>query len=447
MDKAIQLSDHFTYKRILRFTAPTILMMLFASLYGVVDGLIIAKYAGKAEFAAVNLIWPFPMLLGAVGYMLGTGGCALVSKVMGEGDVGEARRYFTMLTITAVVLGIILQLVGLASLDRVAVMLGAKSGKIYEDSVAYGRLITLALPLFVLQTMFQPYMIAAEKPHWGMLIVGFAGFVNVVLDIWFIKYLGWGVRGAGWASFIGQFVGALLPILLFVFRHPSNLYFGKMVFDFKILARACYNGLSELIVNASMPLVNLLYVYLLLPIAGEDGVGAYGVIMYVNVVFFSVYNGFSMGSAPIVSYHYGAANMKEVKNIRKRMVRLLIVSSVTIVLLAEVMAQPIAIAFAGDDLPFRELVRKAFSFYALSFLFAPFNIYASSFFTALNNGKVSAIISFARIFLFQASAVLLLPHCFGLDIMGFWVALPVAELMSLGLTTYLYLSCKPKYHY
>lgn len=440
----IKLSDHFSYGRLLKFTAPTILMMLCSSVYGIVDGLFIANVVSERAFAAVNLIWPFPMLLGAVGYMFGAGGCALVSKTLGEGDDKKARGFFSFLTLTAFSIGVILAFIGLALLKDVTILLGA-TGDILTMSLQYGRYITIALPFFIMQCMFQPYMIAAEKPWRGFWIIFAAGVVNVFFDWLFIVKLGLGVIGSGQATLLSQVVGAVLPLLLFVVYKPRNLFFGRIVAYWKVLKKACINGTSEFVVNAAIPLVNLLYVYELLHNVGEDGVGAYGVIMYVNVLFFGIYNGFSMGSAPIISYHYGAGNTAEIKNVRKITTRLLLVSAIVVVVLAEVFSPQIGRAFSDSDSEFAEMISLSFSIYSISFIFAPINIYASSFFTALNNGKVSWIISFARIFLFQAGAVLLLPLMIGSN--GYWWALPVAEILCLFVTSYLYCKYKSKYNY
>lgn len=442
----IKLSDHFTYIRLLRFTMPTILMLLSASLYGVVDGLFIANCAGKTAFAAVNLIWPFPMLLGAIGYMFGAGGCALVSKTMGEGYYERARSYFTMLTITAVACGFLFASIGIFFIDDIANMLGAKSGMIHVNCVVYGRYIMAAMPLFILQCMFQPYMIAAEKPKWGLAIIFVAGCVNVLLDYYFLYNKNMGVAGAGLATMISQAVGAVLPMFLFVGKKHSKLYFvSKIKIEPLVLAKTCANGASEFIVNASMPFVNLLYVYALWKVAGEDGVGAYGVIMYVNIVFFSFYNGLAMGSSPIISFHYGAHQMYEVRNVKRIVFCLLSISGLLLFVVAELTSPMIAGLFSKGDEVFGDIIERSFSLYALSFLFAPYNIYASAFFTALNNGKVSAAISFSRILFFQVGALLTLPIWFGID--GFWMALPIAEVLCLGLSIFLYLKFKPLYNY
>ncbi len=441
----IQLSDHFTYQRLLRFTMPTVLMMLFASFYVVVDGLFVSNCIGKDAFASVNLIWPFPMIIGALGYMFGSGGCALVSKTLGEGNVKRARGFFSMFCLSALSYSVLFSAIGFFFIDGVARFLGATEGPMLDDCVTYGRRIMLSMPFFVLQTMFQPFMIAAERPAWGLSITFASGLVNILFDAIFIVLLHMEVAGAGWATLLSQMTGALLPIVYFGIKKPSNLYLIWPIFDLKTFCKACSNGLSEFVVNASMPIVNLLYVFALWRIAGEDAVGAYGVIMYVNVIFFSVYTGFSMGSAPVISYNYGAQRMSEVQNVKRKVLKILIVSAIIVTVSAELLAPFVARGFAHGDIAFRNMIYEAFALYSLSFAIAPFNIYASSFFTALNNGKVSAIISFSRILLFQIGAISLLPLWFGIH--GFWVALPVAELLCLLVTVYFYGTNKSRYKY
>lgn len=443
--QTIQLSDHFTYRKLLRFTMPTVLMMLFASFYVIVDGLFVSNYIGKAAFAAVNLIWPFPMIIGALGYMFGSGGCALVSKTLGEGDVQRARSLFSMFGLSALSYSILFSAIGIFFIDDVARLLGATEGQMLDDCITYGKLIMLSMPFFVLQTMFQPFMIAAEKPVWGLSITFVAGCVNILFDALFIVLLHMKVAGAGWATLFSQMTGALLPVAYFWLKKPSDLYFSTPIFDLKAFKKACANGASEFIVNASVPIVNLLYVFALWRIGSVDGVGAYGVIMYVNVIFFSVYTGFSMGSAPVISYNYGAQRMSEVQNVKRRVLKILLVSAVIVTLTAELLAPLVAWGFAGGDAVFKDMIYEAFACYALTFAIAPFNIYASSFFTALNNGKVSAIISFSRILLFQIGAMALLPLWFGIH--GFWVALPVAELLCLFVTIWFYRANKSRYNY
>lgn len=441
----IQLSDLFTYRKLLRFTMPTVLMMLFASFYVIVDGLFVSNCIGKDAFAAVNLIWPFPMLIGALGYMFGSGGCALVSKTLGEGDAKRARGLFSMVCLSALSYSTLFSAIGFFFIDDVARFLGATEGQMLDDCVTYGQLIMFSMIFFVLQTMFQPFMIAAERPAWGLAITFAAGLVNILFDYVFIWLLNMKVAGAGLATLSSQMTGALLPVAYFWLKKPSDLYFSTPIFDLKAFKKACGNGMSEFVVNAAMPIVNLVYVYALWRIGGKDGVGTYGVIMYVNVIFFSVYTGFSMGSAPVISYNYGAQRMSEVQNVKRRVLRILLVSAIIVTLAAELLAPLVSWGFAGGDTKFREIIYEAFALYALSFAIAPFNIYASSFFTALNNGKVSAIISFSRILLFQIGAMSLLPICLGIH--GFWVALPVAELLCLIVTVYFYQANKSQYNY
>lgn len=446
MRKSIQISDHFTFRKLLIFALPTILMMLTASLYAVVDGLFVANYAGKASFAAVNLIWPFPMIIGAFGYMFGSGGCALVSKILGECNKTRARGIFTSLVILAFLSSLLLSVGGYIHIEDVVIYLGVSEGNnLYDECVVYGRLIMCSMPFFVLLITWQPFMIAAEKPQWGLIITFISGGVNIILDTIFIYFMNKGVIGAGIATLISQMVGAILPIFYFIFWKPSDLYFSRPIWDWSAIKKVCANGLSEFIINVSMPIVNLLYIFFLWQIAGENGVGAYGVIMYVNMVFFSVFTGFSMGTAPIISFHLGARQMNEVKNIRKLSFYFLTISALSIVILSQLLAPFIAYGFSREDDIFRNVIYEAFAIYAFSFLFAPFNIFASSFFTALNNGRISAAIAISRILFFQVGAMLLLPIWFHLH--GFWMSLPVAEILCLCLTIYFYKTRQSIYNY
>lgn len=445
MRSPITLSDHITFIRLMRFTAPTVLMMLISSVYGVVDGWFVSNIAGKTAFAAVNLIWPFPMLLGAVGFMLGSGGCALVSKKIGEGKEQEARGLFSMFFAVAVSSGLLLMTIGLFFVEDVSIMLGAKEGEMLDDCVCYASLLIISLPMFILQSFFQPFMVAAERPQWGMMVITAAGIVNIMLDWLLIAKMGHGVAGAGWATLASQTVGASVPILLFCIKKPRALFFGKVICSMKALGKACSNGLSEFAVNASMPFVNLLYVFFLLGELGEEGVGAYGVIMYVNVVFFNIYTGYSMGVSPLISYHYGAGNQPEVANILRKSIMIILGSALTVFSLAIGFDDNVAQLFAGYDANFHSLVERAFLLYSISFMLAPFNIFASAFFTALNNGTVSALISLSRILLFQLSALIILPRIIGTD--GYWLAMPAAEALCLILSIALVISFRKKYRY
>ena len=441
----IQLSDHFTYPRLLRFVLPAVGTMLFTSIYGIVDGLCVSNFVGKTAFAAVNLIMPLPQLLGTIGFMLGTGGSAIVGITLGEGDQKKADRYFTMFLLAAAISVSVLAVLGLVLLRPIAILLGAK-GELLDYAVRYGRILMVSLPTFALQNMFQSFFVTAEKPHLGFYFTVAAGCTNMVLDVLMVGVWSWGVKGAAIATFISQIIGGILPVFYFLDRsNTSRLHLCRTQFYVKVLLSACVNGSSELMTNLSMSLVNILYNYQLLRFAGEDGVAAYGVIMYASFLFVAVFVGYAVGSAPIVSYHYGANNRKEVNNLYRKSLKLIGVVAVGMTIGSMFIIPHVARFFVGYDENLLILTTRAFRLYGLSFLIMGFNVYASSFFTALGDGVTSALISFLRTLLFQVAAVLLLPLLLGID--GIWLAVTAAELAALLVSIGLFITRDRQFHY
>ena len=440
----IRLSDHFTYRRLFRFVLPSIVMMIFTSIYGVVDGLFVSNFAGKTEFAAVNLIMPFPMLLGAFGFMIGTGGSAIVSKTLGEGKKEKANEYFSMLVYITVVAGIILSAAGIVFIRTIAKWMGA-TDELMEYCVTYGRLLLCALTPFMLQNVFQSFLVTAEKPDLGLKITVLAGMTNIVLDFVMIGVWKWGVVGAALATGISQILGGFVPFIYFLRKNSSVLRLVKTRMDWSIFSRTCLNGSSELMTNLSMSLVNMLYNFQLMKYAGENGVAAYGVIMYVNFIFVAVFIGYSIGMAPIVGYHYGAGNHKELKNVFGKSVRFNVISGMIMFLLATAMAGFLARIFVGYDRELFEMTKEGFRIYSISFVIMGMNIFGSAFFTALGNGIVSALISFLRTLLFQMIAVLVLPAIF--ELRGIWMAIVVAETCALVITVSFLIVNRKRYHY
>lgn len=440
----IQLSDHFTYGRLLRFTLPTILMMIFTSIYGVVDGIFVSNYAGKTAFAAINLIMPYLMVFGTVGFMVGTGGTALISMTLGMGDRQRANRLFSLLTYVCMVSGLILTVVSIVFLRPAAIAFGAQ-GQMLEDCVVYGTIVQLALTAYILQYAFQSFCITAEKPNLSLTMMVVAGISNIVLDALFVAVFRWGLVGAAVATTLAQIIGAVIPVVYFVRPNDSLLRLGKCNFDGNALLRTCINGSSELMSNLSMSLVSMLYNLQLIQYAGENGIAAYGVIMYVNFIFIAVFIGFTIGSAPIIGFNHGANNRQELQNIFRKSLVLLSVFSVIMTAAAVALARPLAKIFVGYDRDLMEMTVRGFLIYSLSFLICGFNIFGSSLFTALNNGLISAAISFVRTLFCQIAAVFLLPLILGLD--GIWLAIVVAELTALILTVFFVLKFKEKYHY
>ena len=443
--QTIQLSDHFNYSRLLRFVLPCIGTMLFTSIYGIVDGLCVSNFVGKTAFAAVNLIMPVPMLVGAVGFMLGTGGSAIVGITLGEGDEEKANRYFSLFVYTAILAGVVLSVIGFFAVRPAAELLGAK-GEMLDYAVQYGRVLMVSLPTFILQNLFQSFFVTAEKPNLGFLFTVGAGCTNMVLDVVLVGALQWGVTGAAIATFLSQIVGGVLPLFYFFEKkNTSRIHLGKTEFHGGVLKAACINGSSELMTNLSMSLVNILYNYQLLRFAGENGVAAYGVIMYAAFLFVAVFVGYAVGSAPIVSYHYGARNHAELNNLYTKSLRLIGVVAVIMTAASMVLIPYVARIFVGYDQELLDLTSHAFRVYGLSFLIMGFNVYGSSFFTALGDGVTSALISFLRTLVFQLLFVLVLPMI--LDIEGVWLAVTAAELAALAVTVYMFVTKDKKFHY
>ena len=440
----IQLSEHFTYGKLLRFALPSIIMMVFNSIYGVVDGLFVSNFAGKVAFAAVNLVMPFLMMLGTLGFMVGTGGTALIAKTLGMGDRKKANEIFSMLTWFSIIGGIALSVLALVFLRPVCVLLGA-SGEILENCMLYGRIVIPAATAYILQFAYQSFCVTAEKADLSLKVAVCAGVCNIVLDALFVAVFRWGLVGAAVATAFSQYVGAIIPLVYFGRKNSSLLKLGKFRFVGKDLLQTCTNGSSELMSNISMNLVSMLYNIQLLRYAGENGVAAYGVIMYVNFVFISIFIGFVVGTAPLIGFNYGADNPKELKNLFLKSLAIMSVMSVAMLASALALSRPLGRIFVGYDAQLMEMTVRGFAIYAISFLLCGFNIYGSSLFTALNNGLISAVISFVRTLICQVAALILLPMIWELD--GIWLAIVAAELIALFLTAFFVIKYRKRYGY
>ncbi len=438
----IQLSDHFDYKRLLRFTLPSIVMMIFTSIYSVVDGFFVSNFAGKTPFAAVNFIFPVLMILGCVGFMFGTGGSALIAKTMGEGDRKRANDIFSLLVYGGAVSGVVLAAVGIVLMPKLAAMLGAE-GELLANSIVYGRIVLCALPFFTLQMEFQCLFVTAEKPKLGLGVTVAAGVTNMVLDALFVGALQWGLEGA--AAAVSQLVGGVAPLIYFGRENDSPLRLGKCRFDGRALLKTCTNGASELMSNISMSVVSMLYNAQLMAKAGEDGVAAYGVLMYVSLVFQGIFIGYAVGMAPVVGYHYGAGNREELKNLLRRSALLIGGFSVLMCLAGETLGRPLSLLFVGYDPALLDMTVHAFAIFSIAFLFSGFAIFGSSFFTALNDGLTSALISFLRTLVFQCAAVLLFSALWGLN--GIWWSIVAAEVMAVAVTLCFLVGKRKQYGY
>lgn len=440
----IELSEHFTYKKLLRFTFPSMIMMVFTSIYGVVDGFFISNFVGADPFAAINLVMPFLMIFGAVGFMIGTGGSALVAYIFGVGDEKKANEIFSLLIYILIGLGLICTIAGLIFLEPVCRLLGADENMM-PYCIEYGRIILWSLVPYMLQNVFQSFLVTAEQPNLGLYVTIAAGATNMVLDALLVGVFRLGIPGAAIATAISQCIGGAIPLLYFIFPNKSKLRLGKTRMDLRSVVKACTNGSSEFMTNVSLSIVNMLYNWQLMRLLGTDGVAAYGVIMYVNFIFLAIFIGYSMGSAPIVGYHYGAGNKEELKNLLRKSIRIILVMSVLLTALAVLLAKPMALIFVSYDAHLLAMTVSAFTIYAFSFLLSGINIYASSFFTALNDGITSAGISFGRTLVFQVISVILLPLLVGAD--GIWYAVILAELMALVLSLSCLFGLRKKYGY
>ncbi len=440
----IALSEHFTYKKLIKFTLPTIIMMIFTSIYGVVDGIFVSNCVGAEAFASVNLIMPAIMILGTLGFMMGTGGSALVSKTIGEGDKQKANRYFSMLIYLLIIIGFIFTILGVILVEPMAKLLGSDKNML-QDCVVYGRTLLIFLIPFCLQNAFQSFLIVAEKPTLGLIISIISGVSNMILDFFFIYVLKMGVFGAALATGISQVFGVIIPVVYFATKRNHVLQFTKTRFELKPIVQAFTNGSSEMLTNLSTSLVSMLFNAQLMKYAGSDGVVAFGIIMYVGYIFAGTYLGYSLGSAPIVGYHYGAGNTEELKSLLKKSLILIAVTSVVMTGIAELLSKLLASIFVSYDDGLLNMTTNAIRLFSLSYLISGFNMFASSFFTALNNGFVSAAISFLRTLVFQVIMIYLLPVIWGIN--GIWLAVAFAEILSLFVSIIFLSKNRKKYQY
>lgn len=440
----IQLSDHFDVRRLLRYTFPSIMMLVFTSIYGVVDGFFVSNLVGKTPFAAVNFIMPFLMLLGSAGFMFGTGGGALIAKTLGEGKREKANSLFSLIVYLSAACGLLLTLLGLLALRPVAALLGAE-GQLLEDCVSYGRVTLAALPFYILQYEFQCLFATAGQPKLGLAVTALAGVANMVLDALFIAVFHWGLVGAAAATAISQLLGGSLPLLYFARKNASLLRLSRCRWDGRALVRTCTNGSSELMSNLSMSLVSMLYNVQLMAYAGEDGVAAYGVLMYVSFIFQAIFLGYSVGSAPVVGYHFGAENRQELRSLLKKSLLLIGLFSLCMFITGQLLARPLSLLFVGYDAGLLAMTLRGFQLYSFSFLASGFAIFGSAFFTALSDGFTSASLSFLRTLLFQCIAVLLFPLFWGLD--GIWLATAAADGLAVVVTALFLVGKQKKYRY
>ena len=440
----LSLSDHYTLPKLLRFTLPSVSMMIFTSIYLVIDGFFVSNYVGKNALAAVNMVYPIIMIIGSIGFMFGSGGSALVAAMLGEGETEKAKKTFTLMYIFPMALGLLVAIPAFIFLPRICILMGAE-GELLSDSIIYGRVLLSTVVFFIVQMESQIFFVTAERPKLGLLSTVIGCGTNIVLDGLFCAVFKWGIEGAAAATAISQAVGGIIPLLYFSFAKNNKLHFTHTKLDWNDIKRSASNGFSELLSNTSSSIVAMLFNFQLIRFSGEDGVAAYSVLMYVNMVFLASFIGFSSGSSPIVSYNYGSGNDKELKGIFKKISLLIAITSLLMLFLSFIMAKPLSHLFVGYDKELYAMTVRGFYIYAFSFIFAGINIFSSSFFTALNNGKVSAFLSFLRSFILPCSLVLILPYILGID--GIWGTLVLSEGIAFFFSILCLLIFKKRYRY
>lgn len=440
----IHLSDHFTYKKLLRFTFPAVIMMIFTSLYGIVDGLFVSNYAGKTALAAINFVYPILIILSTFGYMFGTGGSALVAKTMGEGKKEEANRLFSLFVYICFFLGVVFTVLGIFLLKPLMAHLGAE-GEMLQMADMYGKILLLSMPFWNLQFAFQMFFVTAERPKLGLYVTLLAGFTNILLDAVFVALFDMGLLGAALATAASQIVGGGVPLLYFFRKNGSLLHLGKTRFEPKPFLKGLLNGLSEFVNGISGSLVSILYNTQLLRYAGEDGVAAYGIMMYITLVFIGISFGYANGTSPVIGYQFGAKNTYELRSLLRKSVVITFAAAALMVLTAEIFAAPFSSVFAGYDAALCALTTRGLRIFATSFLFSGFAIFGASFFTALNNGPVSALLSTLRTLVFQVVTALVLPFFWGVD--GIWISLSLAEALAAVLSGVFIFALRKKYNY
>jgi len=424
----IRLSDHFTFGKLMRFTLPSIIMVVFTSIYSIVDGFFVSNFVGKTAFAAVNFAMPLLMILGCVGFMFGTGGSALISKFLGEGKSEKANETFSFVVYAAAASGTLLAVLGEIFVSPILSLMGAE-GELLEQATLYSRIYLIGLPFYVLQFEFQCLFVTAEKPKIGLFVTLASGFANMILDAVLVMVFEWKVAGAAVATVVSMLVGGIIPLVYFGRKNRSLLKLTRCGFDKSVLFKTCTNGSSEFLSNVSTSLVSMLYNLQLMKYAGEDGVSAYGVLMYVAMIFQAIFIGYSVGAAPVVGYNFGAQNKEELRNVLRRSLVIIGIAAFLMFGAGELLSRPLAMLFVGYDAALMEMTDHAFRIFSFSFLMCGFTIYTSSFFTALNDGLISALVSILRTLVFQVICVIVFPLIWKLD--GIWISIVAAEVMAI----------------
>ena len=443
------LSDHFTYRKIFRMTIAPILMMIFTSLYVVVDGLFIANFVGKDAYAGENLIFPIIMIIGGIGFMFGTGGSALSAKLLGEGKKEEANQVFSMLLVFTFLVGIIVSIGGYFLVETFAHGMASitedATDEMVKEAITYGKILIIGQAIFMLQNYFQSFLLVDERSRLGFIATLCAGIGNIILDFLFIVVFKLGVAGAALGTISGYFVGAIIPFIHFIKNKNGLIEFKLTRFKARPILKSCFNGSSEFVNNISSSIVGIVFNIQLLKFMGQNGVAAYGTIAYVSFLFVSIFIGYSIGMAPVISFNYGAENHDELKNVLRKSLIIIFIMELFMVLISFTCARPLAMLFSSGNNDLEELTINALRICSLAFIFTGIGIFTSSFFTALNNGALSALNAFMRTLVFQIAFILLLPLIFGAS--GIWWAIIFADCAAFILAIACLIWKRKQYHY
>lgn len=418
--------------------------MVFMSLYTMVDGVFVSRFAGTAALSAVNIVYPMVSVVVAVGVMLATGGSAIIAKRMGEGKPEQARQNFSYLILAGVLIAVGMAALALVFLKPLLHLLGAR-GALFELCYAYALPLVFFIPSGILQMLFQTLLVTAGRPMLGLTVTVLGGVANIVLDYLFIVPLQMGIAGAAIATGIGFSIPAVFGLLYFALRRSGPLCFVRPKGGGKMLLRCCANGSSEMVTNMSTAVTTFLFNLLMMRYAGEDGVASITIVLYTQYLMTAVYMGYATGTAPVFSFHHGSRNGEQLRRLFRISMGFIALCSVATFALALVFAKQVVVIFTPAGSPVFEMALYGFRLFSGSFLFAGVGIFASAMFTAFSDGKVSAAISFLRTFAFIVLALLLLPLAMGLD--GVWLAVPLAEVLGFGVSLFFLYRKKKRYCY
>lgn len=437
------ISKEFTLPSLIKFTLPTIVMLVFVASYTIVDGIFVSRFVGTTALSAMNIVFPLINILIGLGIMMGTGGSAIIGRKLGEGKEEEARSAFTLVTVFSIIVGLVISALCFLFIQPLSILLGADEN-LLPYCIAYGRIMMAFYTVSVVQTLFQTLFITAGKPQLGLWLNVAAGLANILFDYVFIVLLDMGIAGAAWGTVSGFLIGGI-PALVYFAKPRTVLYFVKPRWNGRIILQTMTNGSSEMVTNAAMAITTLLFNLAMMELLGEDGVAAITIVLYAQFLFSSAYLGFASGAAPVFSYNYGNRNIPQLKWLFKTCLCIILISSVVCFAFSYLMAVPTIAIFTPKESNTYAITLYGYKIFVWNFLFAGINIFASSFFTALSNGKVSAMISFLRTFVFVAGSILLLPKFLGID--GIWLAVPVAEAVTVLVALFLLAINRKHYHY